>query len=102
MAFIEDIRSAWKTGRSLKEIKEARDFFADKEDLEAFFSSGWSIEDVKEFKEMVETKPTLKDEPQPEVRNDTGLEVPENHGMVKPPETMEFSTFKNLGQKENN
>lgn len=104
MAFLEDIRSAWKTGKSLKEIKEARDYFADQEDLDAFFKSGWSIEDVKQFKEMVETKPETKEEKeqkQEQPQNTSGLEVPENHGMVHAPETMSFGAFEKLAQGGN-
>lgn len=97
MAFLEDIRSAWKTGRSLKEIKEARDYFADQEDLDAFFKSGWSISDVKEFKEMVETKPESKEEneqKQEVVKNDTGLEI-----ETKPNVPTENNFFKQLGER---
>lgn len=100
--FFDDIRAAWKTGRSFKEIKEARDYFADNEMLDEFFKSGWSIEDVKQFKEMVETTPEAKAEEQPKEpkqNNPTGLEVPENMGMMHAPLNQEYSTFKNLGQK---
>ena len=96
MAFIDDIKDAWKTGKSLKEIKEARDYFADKEDLAAFFKSGWTIDDVKEFKEMVETKPEIqetKQETKKEVKNESGLEV-----ETKPTNPTE-NFFKQLGER---
>lgn len=103
--FFEDIRAAWKTGKSFKEIKEARDYFADNEMLDEFFKSGWSIDDVKQFKEMVETTPEPKTEEQPKQveqpkqENVSGLEVPENMGMMHAPQNVEYSTFKNLGQR---
>ena len=109
----DDIKYFMTSGRKWSEIKEAQQLFESKEDLDTFFKSGWSIQDVKEAKEMVETSPVAQKtevkqiETQiqqaqsvgEQVMNQTGLEIPENHGMVTAPKGFESSAFKKLAER---